>query len=258
VGRYKIRGTGEWRCVLLGMLALLLGCSQPSSTPTKTVVPTPVDPATAGKIQVDVRYSGIVPTPKPLDMRSAALCAASHAEPVKAESFLVQDGHLANAVVWIKTGLEGWVFAPPSAPVVIDQKGCTYQPHVATAMVDQSVEFVNSDREAHNVHGHPDVVTAWNFLLSQPGASRTLTFDKPEVAIPVGCDIHPWMRGYLAITPNPYAAVTPLSGAVTLSPVPPGKYVIAAWHETLGTTEQSVTLEPSGSVNVQLTFAGNG
>ncbi|HXQ23462.1 MAG TPA: hypothetical protein VN812_17425 [Candidatus Acidoferrales bacterium] len=258
MGRYKIRGTGEWRCVLLGMLALLLGCSQPSSTPTKTVVPTPVDPATAGKIQVDVRYSGIVPTPKPLDMRSAALCAASHAEPVKAESFLVQDGHLANAVVWIKTGLEGWVFAPPSAPVVIDQKGCTYQPHVATAMVDQSVEFVNSDREAHNVHGHPDVVTAWNFLLSQPGASRTLTFDRPEVAIPVGCDIHPWMRGYLAITPNPYAAVTPLSGAVTLSPVPPGKYVIAAWHETLGTTEQSVTLEPSGSVNVQLTFAGNG
>src|SRR5207244_120000 len=124
--------------------------------------------------------------------------------PVVDQSLLVQDGHLANAVVWIKDGLQGWVFAPPTTPVIIDQKGCLYEPHVAAAMVSQPVQFLNSDREAHNVHGHPTVVSAWNFLLSRPGAAKTLGFDKPEVGIPVGCDIHPWMRGYLAVLPNPF------------------------------------------------------
>jgi plastocyanin len=240
---------GSLYAVLL-VLALLAACSEPSTAPKKAVVPTPVDPATAGKIQIEVRYNGVAPTPKVLDMRSVPQCAEAHTEPVYDDSLLVHDGHLANAVVWIKSGLEGWVFAPPDAPVVIDQKGCLYQPHVATAMVNQPVEYLNSDREAHNVHGRPDVVSAWNFLLSRPGATRTLSFDKPEVAIPVGCDIHPWMRGYLAVVPNPYAAVTPPSGTVTLSQVPPGKYVISVWHEKLGTKEQSITLEPSGSLSV--------
>jgi plastocyanin len=222
------------------------------------VVPTPVDPATAGSIAVDVTYAGSVPAPKLLEMRSAALCAAAHAEPVYDQSLMVQDSHVGNAVVWIKDGLQTWIFAPPTTPVVMDQKGCLYEPHVAAAMVGQPVQFLNSDREAHNVHGRPTVARAWNFLLSRPGAAQTLRFDKPEVGIPVGCDIHPWMRGYLSVLPNPFFAVTPASGSVTLSQVPPGKYVVAVWHETLGTKEQAVTLEPRGTGRVQLAYPASG
>lgn len=206
---------------------------------------------------MEVRYEGPVPAAKLVDMRSAAQCAAAHPQPVYDGSLIVHDGHLANAVVWIKDGLQQRVFAPPTEPVVIDQQGCVYVPRVAAAMVSQPVRFLNSDREAHNVHGHPAVVSSWNFLLGRQGAEETLTFAKPEIGIAVGCDIHPWMRGYLSVVPNPYFGVTPASGAVTLALVPPGEYVVGVWHETLGTKEQRVTLAPSGSANVEVSYSGS-
>jgi plastocyanin len=200
-----------------------MGCSDSAAPPSTAVVPTPVDPATAGTLRVEVRYDGVVPTPKVIDMRSAPQCAAAHTSPVYDQSLIVADGHLANAVVWIKSGLEHWVFAPPATPVTLDQMGCVYQPHVAAAMVSQPVQFTNSDPDPHNVHGRPNVLGQWNFIMSRQGATRTLTFDKAEVAVPVGCDIHPWMSAYLAVLPNPYFAVTPASGTVTLTQVPPGE-----------------------------------
>lgn len=235
---------------------LVGGCSDSSVPPKTAVVPTPVDPATAGSIHVEVTYAGNVPPPKLVEMHSAPLCAAAHTEPVYDQSLLVQGGRVANAVVWIKQGLETWVFAPPTQPVVVDQRGCIYEPHVATCMVSQPAEFRNSDREAHNVHGHPQVVSGWNFLLARQNATRSLSFDKPEVAVQVGCDIHPWMRGYIAVTSHPYVAVTPADGTVTLRQVPPGQYVLAVWHETLGTKEEKITLEPRGTVRLQFPFGG--
>jgi len=241
------------RHILLG-LAVLTSCSDSSAPPKQTVVATPVDPATAGTIRVDVAYSGTVPPPKEFDMRIAPQCAAQHQQPVYDNSLLVEGGRVANAVVWIKGGLEKWVFAPPAEPVVVDQKGCVYHPHVAAVMVGQAVEFVNSDPEAHNVHARPQVVTPFNFLMSRQGSKRTLTFDKAEVAVPVGCDIHPWMSAYVAVVGNPYFAVTPANGSVTLANVPPGEYVVGVWQEKLGTKEQRVTLEPRGTASLQFAY----
>ena len=258
--RTRLRQAAEWvslRHAVLGLIAILASCSDSSAPSKPAVVATPVDPATAGTIRVAVSYSGTVPTPKVFDMRIVPQCAAAHQEPVYDESLLVRDGHLANAVVWIKQGLEKWVFAPPTEPVVMDQKGCVYHPHVAAAMVGQPVEFVNSDPEAHNVHGRPQVLGAFNFLMSRQGSTRTLTFDKPEVAVPVGCDIHPWMSAYVAVVGNPYVAVTPADGSVTLANVPPGEYVIGVWQEKLGTKEQRITLEPRGAASVQFAYAGS-
>jgi len=218
------------------------------------VVPTPVDPATAGSIHVDVRYQGVPPVLKKIEMGSASQCAAAHPEPVTDESVVVSDGRLANAVVWIKTGLDHWVFAPPTQPLVIDQKACLYHPHVAAAMVGQPVQFNNGDQDPHNVHGQPRVVSGWNFIMSKQGSTRTLTFDKPEVGIPLGCDIHPWMRAYLSLLANPYFAVTSPDGSVTLAQVPPGDYVVAAWQEKLGTQEQHVTVPPHGAANAEFVF----
>ena len=200
------------RTLLLG-LVVLASCSDSSAPPKQTVVATPVDPATAGTIRVDVTLRGAVPPPKGVRYaHRATVCGARIRSRCMTTRCWSQDGHVANAVVWIKGGLEKWVFAPPSEPVVIDQKGCVYHPHVAAVMVGQPVEFVNSDPEAHNVHARPQVVSAFNFLMSRQGSKRTLTFDKAEVAVPVGCDIHPWMSAYVAVVANPYFAVTPANG----------------------------------------------
>jgi plastocyanin len=217
---------------------------------------TPIDPATTGTITVTVTYAGRVEPPREINMRSTPGCAAAHTGPVYEQSLLVRDGHLANAVVWIKTGLEALVFAPPSEPVVMDQRGCLYTPHVAAVMAGQPVEFRNSDPEAHNVHGKPVQAKGWNFLMSRQGTTRSVFVETPEVAIPVGCDIHPWMQAYVAVFPHPFFGVTAADGTVSLAGVPAGRYVVAAWHERLGTTEQAVTLAAKGTASLALAYVG--
>ncbi len=239
----------------LVLLAAVVGCSGSGPTSGSAVVGTPVDATTAGSIAVQVSYDGAVPVPRAVDMSAVPQCAAAHPEPVLDQPLLVKDGKVGNAVVWIKSGLEKWVFSTPSEPVTIDQKGCMYEPRVAAAMVGQTVRFRNSDPEAHNVHGRPKVLDAWNFIMSRPGATRDLSFNKPEIAVPIGCDVHPWMSGYVAILPNPYSGVTSTDGTVRLSNLPPGDYIVAAWHEKLGTREKKVSLPPRGSEKVQLEFS---
>jgi len=239
----------------MGALVLFSACSDSSTPPPQQAPVTPVDQATAGTIQVQVRFTGKVPPSKELSLRSVPACAAAHPGPVYDEAISVRDGRLANVVVWIKDGLGDRRFAIPTAPVTIDQKGCLYAPPVAAVMVGQPLQFVNSDPEPHNVHGSPQIARGWNFIMSRQGSSRTVYFDKSEVGIPIRCDVHPWMLAHLSVFPHPYFAVTPSDGSVTLNNVPPGNYVLATWHRELGTKEQPVTLEPKASSRVEFTYS---
>jgi hypothetical protein len=249
---------GRRRKVAVAVVAsvlLAVGCKTYSTPPEKPADVTPVDLSTAGSIDVRIKYDGPAPKPLQLSMRSSPPCAEMHPDPVYDQSLVVADGNLVNAVVWIKSGFGGRAFSIPEEAVVLDQRGCIYVPRVAAAMVNQEVQFVNSDPELHNVRGRPDVVRGWNFSMGRQGATRKMYFDQAEIAIPIGCDIHPWMRAYLAVIDNPYFAVTPASGAVQLSAVPPGDYVVASWHETLGVREQKVSLAPRGSASVEFVYA---
>jgi plastocyanin len=240
---------------LLATALVAAGCSDNTATPPPPAANvTPVDRATAGTIDVIVSYTGPVPAPKPINMAGTPACAALHPQPVDDQSLVVDDGHLVNAVVYIQSGFNGRPFAPPSEPVEINQQGCLYHPHVAAVMVGQALRFKNSDREAHNVHGRPKVAEAWNFLMSRPDSTRDVYLRKPEIGIPVGCDVHPWMRAYVSVFDNPYFAVTPASGRVSLAPVPPGTYVVGVWHETLGTLVKPVTLAASGTAQVTFDY----
>ena len=58
-----------------------------------------------------------------------------------------------------------------------------------------------------------------------------MTWTGEEVAIPVKCNIHPWMHGYMAVVKGPYA-VSDDSGSFTLN-LPPGSYTVTAWQEEL-------------------------
>jgi len=238
------------------VLAVCVGCGDGEDAPPAATTATTIDPASAGTIEVTVRYTGVVPAPREINLRSTPGCAAAHSGPVYDQSLVVRDGHLANVVVWISKGLEGRTFVPPSEPVLMDQRGCLYVPHVAAAMVGQPIEFLNSDTEAHNVHGKPEQAKGWNFLTSRRGGSRRIVVETPEIGIPVGCDIHPWMQAYLAVIAHPFFGVTGENGAVRLQGVPAGTYVVSSWHERLGTREQSMTLDAKGTLSAELEYDG--
>src|SRR5688572_21652137 len=104
-----------------------------------------------GKVTLD----GDAPVPQQINMGADPKCAAAHPNPVLDESVVVgEKGELANVVVSIKApeGKELPKGEAPKNPVVIDQKGCQYVPHVAAMMVGQDLIVKNSDDFLHNVH----------------------------------------------------------------------------------------------------------
>jgi hypothetical protein len=129
-----------------------------------------------------------------------------------------------------------------------------YTPHVLAVMVGQPFSVANSDPTMHNVHVMARHNRQWS--SSQPVGSVPLksTFERPEFAIPVLCNIHPWMRAYVFAFDQPYFAVTGTDGTFTIKNLPPGTYSIEAWHEQHQTLDQTVTLDPKQSKAITFTF----
>ena len=139
-------------------------------------------------------------------------------------------------------------------PVVLDQKGCLYQPRVVALMTNQPLEIRNSDPTIHNVHAMPKSNAEWNRAQRAGTPAIDTSFQKPELAIPLMCNVHPWMRAFVFVFDHPYFSVTGGDGKFELKNLPPGTYTIEAWQEKLGTRSQTVTLGPREAKQVSFRF----
>ena len=113
--------------------------------------------------------------------------------------------------------------------------GCRYIPHVLGIQVGQTLNIVNSDPTLHNIHAIPEVNQEFNMGQPIQGMQFERTFDNVEVMVPMRCDVHGWMNSYIGVLDHPYFAVTAEDGMFDISALPPGDYVLEAWHEALGT-----------------------
>jgi plastocyanin len=211
---------------------------------------------TGGAVRGIVRFEGKSPTAKPLSMGIDPVCAKQHPAPVMAQEVLVDNkGDLQDVVVFVADGLGDRTFEAPAESVVIEQKGCLYQPHVLAMRANQTIELVNDDATSHNIHPLPANNREWN-KAEPPGSKIEETFAREEIAIPVKCNVHPWMRGYIAVFKHPFFAVTNENGGFDLSNLPPGTYTIKAWHEKLGTVSQTVTVGENETKEITFVFKG--
>jgi plastocyanin len=149
--------------------------------------------------------------------------------------------------------VQGQNFDPPAQPVTLQQKGCLYEPRVIAVQAGQKVDVVNADTTTHNIHPIPKNNREWN-KSQPPGVPIEESFAREEIAIPVKCNVHPWMRGYIAVFKHPYFAVTGKDGSFDLSNLPPGTYTIKAWHEKLGTSTQTVTIGANETKEISFVF----
>jgi plastocyanin len=220
---------------------------------------TPFDQSTAAEITGKVTFEGERPRLPVIHMDQDPVCVAKHSSPVYIEDGEVNaNGTLPNVFVYIKEGAEKYSFATPTAPVILDQVGCMYKPHVLGIVVGQVLKVVNSDATTHNIHPMPKNNREWN--ESQPPGAAPLQkrFAHPEIMIPVKCNQHPWMRAYIGVTRNPLFAVTGRDGTFTIRGVPPGDYTLEAWTATFGTRTQKVTVAPNQTETVNFVFRSGG
>jgi hypothetical protein len=245
--------------VLASFFALFahIGCSKKESEdPAEPAAPTAiVDPATAGSISGAVRLEGAPPTFRPIDMSAEAICMQANRSAVIPPIVVTgARGALANVVIYVKSGLGSYRFDTPSTPVVLDQKGCMYVPRVLAVMTNQPFEVHNEDQTIHNVHPMPRQNRAWN--KSEPVGDPPIvaTFTKPEIAIPIACNIHPWMRAYMFVFAHPYFDITPKTGEFALKNLPPGTYTVEAWQEKLGVQDQTITIGPKETKSLDFVF----
>ncbi|MGA7382070.1 MAG: carboxypeptidase regulatory-like domain-containing protein [Terriglobales bacterium] len=218
-----------------------------------------VSAAGAGSIAGTVKLSGTAPHMKGIDMSKDPVCSKAHeSNPAKMENVLVGAGDgLENVVLYISQGLTGNE-APSSQQPTFDQKGCMYTPHVLALDVDQKFKVVTSDQTTHNIHPLPSPTTGnigWN-KSQPPGAPPIETsWKNEEVAIPVKCNIHPWMHGWFVVVKGPYAT-TDDKGSYTIQNVPAGSYTVTAWQEDLGTQTAKVTVAAGSAAKADFTFKG--
>lgn len=163
-----------------------------------------------------------------------------------------KDGNIRWAVVSIKKIDQGKAFPQPDPenPVVLNQQGCRFRPHVVVVPQSQPLRILNSDGILHNVHLHARKNEPFN--RSMPGRVKELevTFDRSE-RIRVGCDVHMWMGGWIVVAKHPYYALTGKDGAFRLENVPAGTYTLQVWHEKLGRQEREVTVSPGSDAEVE-------
>lgn len=159
----------------------------------------------------------------------------------------------ANIAVYVDD-IAGKSFNPPSQHVIMDQKHLTFVPHVLVVLKRTTVDFLNSDSVGHNVYW-PSISgnkkLAHNLGTWPQGVKKDFQFNDLG-AVPLLCNVHPEMSGYVVVVPTPYFAVTNKEGEYEIKDVPAGHYTLKTWSEEGKPTTQAVDVA-SGAVTADLT-----
>src|SRR5438105_1422779 len=179
--------------VFLISFLLTTGCEKKSApshsqAPPQATGTIPIDPSTTGTIAGNVKFMGTPPPRSTIDMELDPACAFSGKGPQLAESVMVNKGELQNVFVYVKDGLGHYIFPKPSQPVVLDQLGCRYHPHVLGMVAGQTLHILNSDNTEHNVHPVPQNNPQWNESQMPHGAPKDRSFNNPELMLPITCN----------------------------------------------------------------------
>lgn len=234
---------------------------------TETAELTPYKPSgNEGAITGTVSFTGTPPTPAEISMLADAFCASASQNP-KAEDTVVNGDKLQNVFVYVKDGktagttgksITSFSFAPPAEPVVLDQHGCRYVPHVVGVQTSQKVQVKNSDATSHNVNVDAAKNPKFNQGQGPSAPAIEKQFLRAETLIPVKCNQHPWMRAYIGVVGHPFYAVSGADGKFEIKGLPPGTYTLVAWHEKLGEKTQSVTVGDKEQKSQDFSFAPGG
>lgn len=242
-------------CTLATALAFLAACAEAGPPPP----PEGAIPAgtSIGSSSVSGRalYHGEIPEAEVISMGSDPVCASRGAGRTNESVVVGPGGALANVFVAVESGLGDRLFAPPAEPVVMDQNGCAYAPHVLGVQVNQPLEIVNSDPTMHNVHSVPARNRPFNVGMAVQGQRVRKHFAEPEIMVRLKCDLHNWMNAWIGVSAHPFFAVSGPDGSWSITGLPAGTYTLRAWHERFGERRVEVAIGDGEAAEVEFDFS---
>ncbi len=208
--------------------------------------------ANGGTIKGMVKFNGTAPERAVLEVnKDKKVCAVGEAK--KSNDLVVgANSGIQFAVVSLTNISKGKAF--PEDGTVLDQAGCEYMPYILVVQKDAELVIKNSDGILHNIHTYSEKNKPVN--RAQPKFKKKIKekFGTAEM-VKVTCDVHGWMKGWLAVAEHPYYAITDASGNFELDDVPAGEYEIKVWQETLGESTQKVSVPAGGEASVTFELA---
>jgi len=159
-----------------------------------------------------------------------------------------------KSVVYVDA-ISGKTFPAPSQHFTMSQQGLAFQPHILAVQVGSTVDFQNNDNVQHNIfwpsiNGNKKL--SHNMGTWPKGDKRSFKFDQAGV-VPLLCNVHAEMSGFIVVSPTPYFAETDAAGAFKIDNVPDGKYNVVAWHE--GAKPQNKPVDVAGAGKADFTLS---
>ena len=171
------------------------------------------------------------------------------------ETYVVNTlGQVANAFIYVRRGLERARYQPPAEPVVMIRRNCRFEPHVVGVMTKQALAISNHDDTYHYFVAQSESNGEFSLTQFPTIAPHHHAFAFPEVVIKVRCPTHRWMTAYVAVVDHPFFSVSAADGRFALERLPAGTYTIEAWHEGLGTLQQSISVSQGETREIDFRF----
>lgn len=179
---------------------------------------------------------GTPPKPQPVENVKDPHCV--HAKLVDQTVLVSEKGELRNAVVYLRPERGQTLAVHPEdqaalgKPVELANKQCVFTPHVTLVRVGQPMVITNEDPMAHNTKLDLIRNRATNDIIPAGGEVKKVFNEAESKPLPVSCNIHTFMNGYVLVREDPYMAVSGDDGAFEIRRLPAGEHEFQFWHET--------------------------
>jgi plastocyanin len=199
-----------------------------------------IEVADGGTLSGVVKFAGTPPAPAKIEItKDAEACGKEKTDP---KLVVGSGGGIKDVAVVVKAS-KGKALQVPAEPIVFDQKGCEYSPHVLAFPAGSTIQVLNPDGVLHNVHVMGKVNPEANRAMPKFQKKIDWKVEKPEWPIAVKCDAHPWMHAWWLSMDQPYYAVTGDDGSFKITDLPPGEYEVEIWQGELGKKVEKVTIK---------------
>jgi hypothetical protein len=186
-------------------------------------------------------FKGKPPVAEKLDLnKDIAICSKTH--PVD-EALLVnsKDGGVANVVVSLELA-KGTTLPEVVLPagrrlpteVVMTNKNCRFEPHIAVLTTRQTLVLGNDDPVAHNTLANLFYNSPFNEAIGTGATVRKKLTKVERRPAQVSCPIHAWMKGWVVVKDHSYVAVSDVHGRFQIRDLPPGEWAFQFWQESAG------------------------